>query len=64
MIEKFELQYKTGTSLTGVITGNDRDACSTLYYITGPISHERLQTIRGFLVNITMCVISRGDYRR
>ena len=33
-------------------------------YITGPISHERLQTIRGFLVNITMCVISRGDYRR
>ena len=31
MIEKFELQYKTGTSLTGVITGNDRDVCSTLY---------------------------------
>ena len=58
MIEKFELHYKTGTSLTGVITGNDRDVC------TGPISHERLQTIRGFLVNITMCVISRGDYRR
>ena len=63
MIEKFELQYKTGTSLTGVITGNDRDVCVVLY-ITGPISHERLQTIRGFLVNITMCVISRGDYRR
>ena len=58
MIEKFELQYKTGTSLTGVITGNDRDVC------TRPISHERLQTIRGFLVNITMFVISRGDYRR